>query len=283
MARVIELGIFARVFPPGSSDRVAGLIRDAGFVATQLNLSALGRPTLDRGLTDAEAGAIAADFKDAGVRIWGLSGTFNAIHPDEAVRAVGIEACRTNVLRAATMGAEVVTLCSGTRDAGNMWRAHPDNAGPGAWRDLRETLDRLIPTAAGAGVRLGIEPEAGNVIRDAEAALRLFGEIGEDARHLAIVLDPANLLTVETLPQQERLLSHAFGVLGGWTVGIHAKDVVASGYAAPGVGGMDYGLVMRLHAGLPRAVPVIAQSLVAEDAPRVAAFLSLHAVGVRPD
>jgi len=280
---MLELGIFARVFPPGPAHRVAELIRSAGFATTQLNLSALGRPTLDPTLTDDEAASISAAFRGAGVRIWALSGTFNAIHLDPAIREAGIEACRANILRAATMGAEVVTLCTGSRDRESMWRPHPDNATPAAWRDLRSALDRLIPAAAEADVRLGIEPEPGNVIRDSETAVRLFRELGDDARHLAVVLDPANLLTVDTLPSQERILTHAFGALGGWTAGVHAKDVVAAGYAAPGVGGMDYELVMRLHADLPRRVPIIAQSLLADDARRVAAFLSEHAARVRPE
>lgn len=274
---VTELGVFARVFPSGPAGTVAAAIRAAGFTATQLNLSALGRPTLDTALAPREAAGIVAAFGQAGVRIWGLSGTFNAIDPDEAARRQAIGACTALIARAPDIGAEVVTLCTGTRDPRSMWRAHPDNTSPQAWADLRATLDALISPAAAAGVRLGIEPEPGNVICDAAAAARLLRELGGDARHLAIVLDPANLLTVDTAPDQERILSSAFAALGEHTAAVHAKDVVASGYAAPGTGAMDYGLVMRLHARLPRPVPVIAQDLTAEDAPRVCEFLRGHA------
>jgi sugar phosphate isomerase/epimerase len=277
---MIELGVFARVFPVGTPSRVAEMIKAAGFSTTQLNLAALGRPTLDPSLTEADAASIAADFEATGVRIWGLSGTFNAIHPDRAVRDIGIAACRTTIARAGTMGAEVVTLCTGSRDPHDKWRAHPDNGTSAAWHDLRATLDALIPAAVEARVHLGIEPEPGNVIRDTETAIRLLRELDGDTRHLAIVLDPANLLTVRTLPRQRRILSRAFDALGGYVAGVHAKDVVASGHAAPGTGGMDYELVMRLHAALPRPVPVIAQDLDADDAPRVAAFLQQHAARV---
>jgi sugar phosphate isomerase/epimerase len=274
---VTELGVFARVFPSGPAGTIATVIRAAGFTATQLNLSAIGRPTLDRTLTSQEAASIGAAFGRAGVRIWGLSGTFNAIDPDETARQQATDACLTIIERAPKIGAEVVTLCSGTRDPHHMWRAHPDNVTPQAWASLRATLDALIPQAAAAGVRLGIEPEPGNVIRDAHDAVRLLNELGGDARHIAIVLDPANLLTVDTAHDQERILSHAFAALGSSTAAVHAKDVVASGYAAPGTGVLDYDLVMRLHASLPEPVPVIAQDLVADDAPRVHAFLRAHA------
>ncbi|KAK1184368.1 sugar phosphate isomerase/epimerase [Streptomyces sp. NBS 14/10] len=279
-----ELGVFARVFPSGPPHRVATAIRAAGFTATQLNLSAVGRPTLDATLTPQDAAAIAAAFTEADVRIWGLSGTFNAIDPDEAARRKAIDACLAVIRRAPDISAEVVTICTGTRDPHNMWRAHPDNTSPQAWADLRGTLDALLPAAAAAGVRLGIEPEPGNVIRDADAAAVLLHELGDDARHLAVVLDPANLLTVDTAKDQERILSHAFAVLGDHTAAVHAKDVVASGYASPGTGALDYDLVMRLHAALPQPVPVIAQDLVPEDAPRVYAFLHAYAYkyGKRP-
>ncbi len=89
-----EYGVFARVFPPGRPDDVAAQIRASGFTVTQLNLSALGRPTLDADLTDDDAADIAAAFGRHGVRIWGLSGTFNAIDPNIEARRVGIKGCR---------------------------------------------------------------------------------------------------------------------------------------------------------------------------------------------
>ncbi len=271
-----EYGVFARVFSPGPPATVAAQIRAAGFTATQLNLSALGRPTLDDTLTHDDATEIARAFGAHGVRIWGLSGTFNAIDPDVAARQRAITACRAVIAQAATTGAEVVTLCTGTRDPENMWRAHPDNTSAAAWRDLRATLDALLPAAATAGVRLGVEPEPGNVIRDTDAAITLLGELGDDSAHVAIVLDPANLLTVDTLADQRDILTRAFDQLGPHTAAMHAKDVVAAGYAAPGAGGMDYDLVMELHAGLPNPVPVIAQDLTADDATRVFEFLIAH-------
>ena len=286
----VEIGVFARVFPPGPAGLVAGAIRAAGFRATQLNLSALGRPTLDPTLTGAEAGAIASAFSVAGVRIWGVSGTFNAVHPDPSVRAAGISGCLAVIARAPQLGAEVVTLCTGTRDPDDMWRAHPDNSSSAAWHDLRATLDQLIPAAAAAGVRLGIEPEPGNVVVDAAHTHRLLTELGADADRLAVVLDPANLLTPATLDRQEPILRAAFDRLGPSVAAVHAKDVppldaepvvAAPGLCAAGLGAMDYDLVLELHAGLPRPVPLIAQDLTPEDARRVHDFLASGAARAR--
>lgn len=273
MTSRLELGIFAKVFGPAAPRMVADAVSDAGFATAAVNLSAFGRPTLDSSLTANEARSIASDFRAAGVGVWGLSGTFNAIDPDEARRAATTADCVALIRHAPDLGAEVVTLCTGTRDATDMWRPHPDNVTRAAWRDLRATLDTLLMAASDAGVLLGIEPEPGNVVADEHAARRLLAELGADAEHVGIVLDPANLLTVQTLPAQRRVLGDAFAELGAKTIAVHAKDVVASGYAAAGTGGMDYDLVMRLHAGLPQDVPVIAQDLRADDAPRVVRFL----------
>jgi sugar phosphate isomerase/epimerase len=269
----VEFGVFARSFPVGTPESVAGSIRAAGFTCTQLNLSVLGRPALDEGLDDAEARRIRAAFERNGVRIWGVSGTFNAVHPDADRRRASIRGCRAVIARAPALGAEVVTLSTGTRDPDDTWAWHPDNARPEAWTDLRHTLDDLLPHAAAAGIRLGVEPERGNVVADAALARRLLRELGDDARHVVIVLDPANLLTVETLDSQRQILTDAFDSLGEHVAALHAKDVTPSGFGAPGSGGMDYALVAELHLRLPRPVPVIAQDLAADEAPGVHRFL----------
>jgi hypothetical protein len=49
---------------------------------------------------------------------------------------------------------------------------------------------------------------------------------------------------------------------------VHAKDLVASGYAAAGAGGMDYPSVFRQLARLP-PVPLIVQGAHQDDTARV--------------
>lgn len=56
------------------------------------------------------------------------------------------------------LGAEVVTLCSGTRDPDNMRRAHPGNLTDDAWTDLRRTLDALLAAAGEAGCAWASSP-----------------------------------------------------------------------------------------------------------------------------
>jgi sugar phosphate isomerase/epimerase len=201
------------------------------------------------------------------VGIPSVSATFNAIHPDTELRAAQTAQAVRLIGLVPELGADVVTLSSGTRDPDNMWRAHPGNLAEAAWADLRRTLDDLLAAAGDAGVCLGIEPEPGNVVRDARVAAQLLDELGHDAP-VGIVLDPANLLSPETVARQSEILAEAVDLLGASVISVQAKDVVASGYSAAGAGLMDYPGLFRQLARLA-AVPVIVQDAHEGDAARV--------------
>jgi len=274
-----DLGIFARTFPRASAGEAAAAVAGAGFGLVQLNLSAVGLPTLPAAaeLGGLDFGAIRQAFDDQEVGIWGLSASYNMIHPDPAVRSTQTEAAVALIGRAPELGATAVTLCTGTRDPGSMWRRHPGNDAPEAWHDLRGTLDRLLPAAAAAGVRLGIEPEPANVVSSAARARQLLDELGGDAGLTGIILDPANLVTVATAGQQAGILREAAGLLARSVCCVHAKDVVGSGYAAAGTGLLDYQLVFGLLSGLPAGIPVIIQDAAEHDVARVRKFLLAQA------
>jgi sugar phosphate isomerase/epimerase len=155
-------------------------------------------PSADRLWTadveDAQFTAVCTAFDGAGLGIPSVSGTFNLLHPDADLRARQIEQAVRLIGLVPKLGAGVLTLCTGTRDPENMWRAHSGNTDPSAWSDLRRSLDPLLEAAREAGIRLGVEPELANVVRDARTARRLLDEVGLDAP-IGVILDPANLLT----------------------------------------------------------------------------------------
>lgn len=274
----VDLGIFARVFPRDSASGVAGAVASAGFHVTQLNLSSMGHPTLPPAGLELDLGAIRDAFRSNHVQIWGLSATYNTVHPDTSRRLEDTVKAKALIARSGELGAHFVTLCTGTRDPQDMWRRHPDNGTEESWRDLRATLDMLLPVAEAAGVRLGIEPESANVVADAARAARLIAELGADARLIGIVLDPANLVTISRISEQEAILQAAFEALGNDVVALHAKDVAAGGgYAAAGIGQLDYDLIFELYARLPSPVPIIIQDAEEADVPRTRDFLVGHA------
>jgi len=266
-----RLGIFARTFRRDTPAEVAAAVARSGYALAHWNFAAVGRSTLAADVDDDAFASVRRAFDVAGLGIPSVSGTFNAAHPDADVRASQVARAVRLVSLVPELGADVVTVCTGTRDPENMWRAHPDNAGRSAWADLRRSLDPLLEAARDAGVRLGVEPEPANVVRDAPAAARLLDELGPDAP-LGIVLDPANLLTPGTVDRQHEILDEAITLLGARIVGVQAKDVVASGYSAAGAGLMDYpGVFTALAPVAP--VPVVVQDAAEGDAARVHADL----------
>jgi len=103
---------------------------------------------------------------------------------------------------------------------------------------MREELDAALELAADNGLKLGIEPEPGNVVRDARAARRLLDEVGTCAP-LGIVLDAANLVGTD-LPRQSETLREAVSLLGDALVLAHAKDMDAhEQVTCPGDGAVD--------------------------------------------
>ncbi len=274
----VELGIFARTFPRATPSEVAAAIANAGFGITQLNLSSVGLPTVPPHELKVDFDGIGSAFAEQHVRVWGVSATYNMVHPDLVRRHSDTTNAQELISKVPALGTEVVTLCTGSRDATNMWRRHPDNDRVAAWLDLRASLDQLLGAAEQAGLRLGIEPEPSNVVADAARARRLLNELGRDAHLVGIVLDPANLVTPTTAVKQGAILRAAFDQLGGYVVALHAKDVVdGGGYAAAGVGALDYDLIFELHAELPRRVPVIIQDVAENDVARTRDFLLHHA------
>jgi sugar phosphate isomerase/epimerase len=268
-----EIGVFARCFPRNSVDDLAEAIRSAGFALIQFNFAAIGQPTLHPAAQPDGLEMVASAFGRRGIGIWGLSATYNAIHPDPAIRAACTRQAARLIALSHHLGVKAVTLCTGTRNPDNMWAGHPDNASAAAWHDLRSALSVLLPEAAAAGVRLGIEPEPGNVVADAHVAHKLLSDLAGDAENVGIVLDPGNLVTPATLGRQREVLTEAIDLLGAHIICFHAKDLDGAGPTPLGDGCLDYGLIIAHAQRIAPLVPIIIQDVAEADAARSRNFL----------
>jgi len=230
--------IFSRTYPVKSAAEVFHAIKRDGYGGVQMNLSSLGLESLPTNLPGGVAEQAGVYARASGVKIAALSGTYNMAHPDPAYR-LEMRPRFSNVLLAAErMEAPVVSLCTGTRNVHNMWEAHPDNATTAAYSDLRRELDWALAAAEKHGLALAIEPEPGNVIRDAQVARRLLDEVRSP--RLKIILDAANLLSPSQLAQQKEIMAEATDLLGADTVLAHAKDFDAGGkVVSPTTGVVD--------------------------------------------
>lgn len=269
------LGVFARVFPVAPPAELAATIAGHGFDCVQLNLVAVGLPTVPEPheLPALPLEEVGAAFAAAGVSVWGLSATYNMAHPDPERRARETTAAAALIRAAPRVGARAVSLCTGTRDPDNQWRAHPDNTTAAAWDDMITSFGPLLAAAAEAGVQLAVEPEPANVVAGTAEAVRLLAELGERGQPVGIILDAANLVAEVPPDQRESRLREAYEQLGERTICLHAKDVVPWGRRLAGDrSGLDFGLLAELRSRLPRTVPLIIQDTAPDE---VAAAVSM--------
>lgn len=269
----MQLGIFAKTFPGTDAATVLAAVRRAGYATTQFNMACLGLPAMPDAIEPAVAASVAAAARAEGIGLCAVSGTYNMIHPDPAVRARGLARLEVLAASCAALGAPLVTLCTGTRDPDDQWRAHPGNDAPDAWADLRAEMDKAAAIAEAHGIDLGIEPELANVVNSAAKARRLIDETG--SKQLRIVLDPANLFEAAPLAEQHRVVAGAIDLLADRISMGHAKDRTADGaFATAGTGVLDYPFYLRRLKAAGFDGPLVTHGLEAGEAAGVAAFLS---------
>lgn len=271
----MRLGIFARTFARPSLEGVLDAVAGHGLKETQFNMSVAGLPSMPDEIDPALADRVREAAAGRDVRLAAVSGTFNMAHPDEEVRRDGLRRLGVISGSCGRLGTPVITLCTGTRDRENMWRRHPDNGTPEAWRDLLATMQVALETAEEHGVTLAFEPEINNVVDSAQRGRRLLDEMRSP--RLKVVMDAANLFDAEDparrLDHSEEVLYEAFELLGDDIVIAHAKDVRASGeFVAAGKGDLDYDLYLKHLAGYHG--PLILHGLGEEEVEESVAFLS---------
>lgn len=269
----MKLGIFAKTFEGTQPGPVLKAVAGAGFVCAQYNMACSGLASMPDVIDEGQAGAIAGAAHKAGIEIAAVSGTYNMIHPDRAVREAGHRRLAVLAERSHAMSTRLITLCTGTRDPFDQWKEHPDNGTPEAWRDLLESMETAIGIAERYDVDLGIEPELANVINSAQNARRLIDEM--QSRRIRIVLDPANLFETATLDEQRVTVSAAIDLLADRIVMAHAKDRNPDGsFATAGKGVLDYSHYLGCLKAIGFTGSLITHGLAAKEAEDVSRFLS---------
>jgi sugar phosphate isomerase/epimerase len=275
----MEVGIFARTYQRPTLEAALDAVVAHGFRHVQFNMAVAGLKPMSAQIDPAVVRRIRLAFDERGLTMTTLSGTFNMAHPDETVRQEGLERLEVLMSVAGELGTNFVTLCTGTRDPNNMWRYHPDNTSQQAWNDAMQTIGEAAEIAREYDVRLGIEPEPGNIVSNSAKALKVLKEL--DSPDLAIILDPANI--IDGIPEDEidTTIDSAVKRLGYRTLSIHGKDRDASGNVVPA----GKGIVPweRFIAGLQRIGnknPILLHGLDEAEAPGAKAFLERVIAGV---
>jgi sugar phosphate isomerase/epimerase len=246
----MQLGIFAKTFDRPDVVSCLQAVADAGIPATQFNLSVAGLPTIPHEPVPQEiVKGIRSAADQAGVALAAISGTFNAAHPDPALRQNYLARFPHLCVVARDLQIRIITLSSGSRDPDDMWRWHADNTTPQAWLDSHATLQALAELADDHGLSLAVEPEHSNVVATADQAITMLDQIGSPA--LKLIYDAANLLDPDRYDADAAAsaITRDITTLGPHIALGHAKELVAKrAPVAPGEGLLPWRLIVqKLH------------------------------------
>ena len=268
----MRLGIFAKTFPGETPIQVLTAARDAGYQSVQYNFACSGIGALPESVPDEAVEAIKSASAETDVAIAAISATYNMIHPDLATREKGRRSFEAIAAVARQVGSTLLTVCTGSRDAADQWRDHPENQSSEAWAEMIAELGHLVAIADRYDVYIGVEPELANVINSAHKARTLLDTMGTD--RIRIVFDPANLFEVEEDGRRGAIIDEAVRLLEDRIAIAHAKDRNSDGsFATAGKGVIDYPrYIASLRAAGFRG-DLITHGLGADEAEGVAAFL----------
>ena len=266
----MQVGIFAKTFAGQDPQTVLAAAAAAGFQGVAYNMACSGLDAMPDQIGVAAIAAIVSATRATGQQILSLSGTYNVIHPDPAIRAKGHARLAVLAAVAPAMGSRLITLCTGTRDTADQWRHHPDNTTPEAWADLMQSFGIAVQIAEKHDVILGIEPELANVVNSAQSARRLIDQMQSD--RIRIVLDPANLF--ETSPDPRPLIDDAIDLLSPHIVMAHAKDRDRMGsFTTAGKGVINFPRFVQSLTQAGFDGPIVTHGLTQAEAPATAAYL----------
>lgn len=271
-APTLAPGIFELIFPRDTLEASLDAVAALGVGWIQFDLSSAGLPTLPESISPEDIDRIKEACAARAIRIAAVAGTYNMIDPDLEARARGAAGLNTVIAAARDLGAPLVTLCTGTRNAASMWRAHPDNRTPEAWAELKAELAPLLAVAAEHGILLGVEPEPANVAGSAPLARQLLDELAHP--NLKIILDPANAIAADRTRSPQTVLEEAFALLGPDISSAHAKDLSADGqFCTAGTGVVPWDRFIALCREAGYTGPLILHTLTEPEAPEAVAFL----------
>lgn len=242
-----RLGVRAHDFGRAPAEELAARIAASGFCCVQLALNkAIAGLHLSAGeLTTGLACNIGQAFAQRGVAIEVLGCYINPIHPDLQTRHALLDYFKDHLRFAREFGCGLVALESGSVNADYL--PYPANQGNEAFEAMLKSLSELVAVAESSGVSVGLEAVTTHTVSSAQKMRRVVDIIG--SRHLKVVFDPVNLLSIENAGEQARVVPEALELLGEDIAVFHAKDfVVENGTfktVPAGSGRLDYGPVLQ--------------------------------------
>ena len=244
----MEYGVLSREIPAASIKELFRKTREYGFDIIHFNYASVTGEEMPPVIEESLNREIAKEAAANKIKIVAVNGTFNMAHPDLGVRLDGIARFEHIASSCRILGCNLVSLCTGTRNTESMWKPHPDNNTPEAWKDMAAVMEKLILIAQKFNINLGIETEASNIINSAEKARKLLDDF--KSSNLKIILDAANLFREGTAWRKNvrPVIANAIKLLGPWIALSHGKDIMEGNgivFTGPGKGIVDFPFFMK--------------------------------------
>ena len=271
---LMQIGILLGTFGRPTLEARLDAAKTHGLACVQMSMDFAGLPAMPDKIAPELIDRIRREAAARGIAVASLHGTFNMTHPDPEQRRTGLRRLQVLASACERMGTSKVHICTGTRDPGNMWRRHPDNDTPAAWRDMAACVREAVDIAKQAGVVLAFEPEVNNVVDSAKKARRLLDEI--NSPNLKVYMDCANIFHKGELARMSEILDEAIALLGKDIVLAHAKDLDHdgdAGHLAAGRGRLNYDRYLRLLDASGFHGPLLLHGLSESQVPGCVAFL----------
>jgi len=159
------------------------------------------------------------------------------------IRQQAVSSFQQHIALASSFQAAIVGTETGT--VGNGYTVK--NYTEAAYQTARQSVIEMVAFAETLGVTVGIEAGINHPLYTADLAKRLVQEI--QSPNLRIIMDCANLISIENYHKQEEVINHALDQLRDDICSMHLKDfVVENGkikIVPVGTGWMNYEQILK--------------------------------------
>ncbi len=270
----MELGIFTRTFTRPSLEQTLDEVAKHGFSWVQYKFMDPTILYLEEEERANRLAAAKAALDRRQIRVAALSGTYNIIHDDPQIVQEGEDYVRRLSEVAPSLGTNLITLCTGTKDPSNMWAFHPNNRTPEAWNQMLSALERLLQITESSQCILGVEPEYNNIVHSAASARKLLDTLPTE--RVKIIVDAANLLLHCAPEARKSTLAEAFDLLGSDIVLAHGKDLKEQEThddVIPGTGYVDFAHYLTLLKHSPYQGPFVLHGFSEQQTPAAVTYI----------
>lgn len=221
---MINIGIRAHDIENLPLEELVQVIANKGLTSVQLALSKSleGVNTELGSLSPGLARYVGSVFSKHNVQIAVLGCYFNMIHPDLVERKKGIERFKEHIRYARDFGCSIVATETGNVNPEIFYTEENFKEEP--FLEVVESVLELVKEAEKFGVIVGIEVGVNHPVYSPKVMKRLLDSI--NSNNLQVILDPVNLLTIDTYQNQEEIFQEAMDLFGDRVIILHAKDFI---------------------------------------------------------